>query len=238
MISGLVLYLEALWATLRDEHPELPAAVVVVASGEEGAKIPKLGHWGDSRWTLREDGSKVGEVLIAGEALEEGADSVLHVLLHESAHALASAREIKDTSRQGRYHNQKYRDIAQEIGLHVEQCKTYGWTVTSLTDELRSTWASAIQGLTSRLVAYRPSRLSVRATEAQVKAEGEGEGEGSEDGEERKPSRSLLICDCAEPRRIRVSPSVAALGPILCGLCGAEFHPEQGEESWDSPEEA
>ncbi len=34
-----------------------------------------------------------------------GAADVLGTLLHETAHALAHVRDIKDTSRQGRWHN-------------------------------------------------------------------------------------------------------------------------------------
>ena len=45
------------------------------------------------------------EVFIATELLADGAADVFGVLLHEAAHAIAAARDIKDTSRQGRYHN-------------------------------------------------------------------------------------------------------------------------------------
>jgi hypothetical protein len=37
---------------------------------------------------------------------------VLGTLLHEAAHALADQRAIKDNSRQGRYHNARYRQLA------------------------------------------------------------------------------------------------------------------------------
>ena len=48
------------------------------------------------------------------------ASEVLATLLHEAAHALAHARGSKDTSRQGRYHNTKFKNCAEEVGLTVE----------------------------------------------------------------------------------------------------------------------
>jgi hypothetical protein len=46
------------------------------------------------------------------------------------AHALAHVRGIQDSSRQGRYHNTRYRQLAREIGLHAEQPERFGWTIT------------------------------------------------------------------------------------------------------------
>jgi len=43
-------------------------------------------------------------------------------------------------------------------------------------------------------------------------------------------NRSKLVCDCYPERSIRVSPKQAARGPILCGVCSAEFRP-QGDAS-------
>jgi hypothetical protein len=45
----------------------------------------------------------------------------------------------------------------------------------------------------------------------------------SADGRKGSPKNGVvLVCDC--PRRIRVSSAVAALGPILCGICDTEFY--------------
>ena len=58
--------------------------------------------------------------MISGEGLRRTARDVLGVLLHEAAHALAAARGIKDTSRQGRYHNTQYKTLAEELGITVQ----------------------------------------------------------------------------------------------------------------------
>jgi hypothetical protein len=41
----------------------------------------------------------------------------------------------------------------------------------------------------------------------------------------RKPAPPACVCDCG--RRIRVAPSVLDAGPITCGICGADFAPEE-----------
>jgi hypothetical protein len=43
--------------------------------------------------------------------LARGAREVLATELHEAAHGLAAARGIRDTSRQSRYHNARYRRL-------------------------------------------------------------------------------------------------------------------------------
>jgi hypothetical protein len=56
-------------------------------------------------------------VLISGEGFGRGPPEVLGTLLHEAAHGLAKTRGIKDTSRQGRFHNLRYKALAEELGL-------------------------------------------------------------------------------------------------------------------------
>jgi hypothetical protein len=102
--ARLVAALEACWRAIRRHHPEIPPAMLVVAAGFD-ARRHKLGHFAAERWRhARKDGA-LPEVLIGGEGLERGPEPVFATLLHEAAHALADAREIQDTSRQGRYHN-------------------------------------------------------------------------------------------------------------------------------------
>jgi hypothetical protein len=56
-------------------------------------------------------------VFVSGECLAQGPEMVLETLLHEAAHGVADARKIKDTSRGNRYHNQKFVELAEELGL-------------------------------------------------------------------------------------------------------------------------
>ena len=74
------------------------------------------------------------EVFIASELIADGAARMFAVLLHEAAHAIASHRRVKDTSRQGRYHNGRFRAIAEEVGLIAARDPTIGWSLTKLSD--------------------------------------------------------------------------------------------------------
>jgi hypothetical protein len=114
--SLLVAAPERAWQTIRQNHPDGPDAVLVVASGSEGKRL-NLGHFAPHRWQV--NGSDRHEVLVGGEGLQRGPLEVLGTLLHEAAHGVAQARSIKDTSRQGRYHNRRYAALAAELGLEV-----------------------------------------------------------------------------------------------------------------------
>jgi hypothetical protein len=50
-------------------------------------------------------------------AFAEGATHTLTTILHEATHALAHARGVKDTSRQGKYHNRRFMELAGELDL-------------------------------------------------------------------------------------------------------------------------
>ena len=102
--SLLVAALEHAWQTIRYRHPDVPEAVLVVASGSEGKRL-NWGHFAPHRWQV--SGADRHEVLVGGEGLHRGPLEVLGTLLHEAAHGLAQAREVQDTSRQGRYHNRR-----------------------------------------------------------------------------------------------------------------------------------
>lgn len=61
----------------------------------------------------------MAEVFVGGEGLVRGPVEVLATLLHEAAHALADVRGIKDTSRQGPWHNARFKALAEELGIEV-----------------------------------------------------------------------------------------------------------------------
>ena len=83
--SLLVAALEHAWQTIRTRHPEVPEAVLVVASGAEGKRL-NLGHFAPHRWQVA--GADRHEVLVGGEGLQRGPLEVLGTLLHEAAHGL------------------------------------------------------------------------------------------------------------------------------------------------------
>lgn len=193
--------LEASWTSIRRTHPELPAALVVVGTAGRLRESPGSCGWSTDRWSIRGQGD-AAEVHIPGEALTEGGGPVLLRLLHRAAHGLASARSLRDTSRQFRFHNGHFRDLAVEVGLLVERTKL-GWADVSIPRETTQRYRSELDLLTDALCAWRLPEAS-----------------------ERKPRVTpVLECQCQPPRPLHLRMSEASRGPVQCGLCGSPFEP-------------
>ena len=204
--STLIAALEDAWTTLGREHPELPPAVLITGAGSLGTgRGLRLGHFAADRWQAEQRGA-LAEIFVGGEGLARGARPVLATLLHEAAHALAHRRGVKDTSRQGRYHNQRFKTIAEELGLEVEHHPSLGWSVTTpargrgraLQAGDRQARAGADRPPRRRTETQRP-RGARTATSSRVTAAARG---GS-----------------------AIAPGVLALGPIICSVCNQPFRP-------------
>jgi hypothetical protein len=197
--SLLLAALEQAWQTIRTRHPEVPEAVLVVASGSEGKRL-NLGHFAPHRWQVH--GSDRHEVLVGGEGLHRGSLEVLGTLLHEAAHGLAQTRGIQDTSRQGRYHNRRYATLAGELGLEVTSVQPIGRSATTVPAPTAASYAAQLEELATALVLWRRQEHRL--------------GTGPR-------SRNLLAAACGCGRRIRVAKTTLAEAPILCGRCSQPF---------------
>ena len=94
--------------------------------------------------------------MISGEGLRRTPREVLATLLHEAVHALAAARGITDTSRQGRYHNRKFALLAAELGLDVDEDPgQFGWSVTTVPDTTARRYADGLALLTAAMTVWR-----------------------------------------------------------------------------------
>jgi hypothetical protein len=203
--APLVAAIEQAWADIRERHPEVPEVVVTIGSGSE-AKGMKLGHFAAARWVRGED--ELHELFVGGEGLAGGAASVLATLLHEAAHAAAQSRGIQDTSRQGRYHNQRFKSIAEGLGLTIEHDQSIGWSVTTLPRHTEAEYAETITTLHTAITAHR--RAEAIATGGGRKSNNNG---------------AAVVCGCG--RKVRASLTVIEAGPIICGICGTPFGSEE-----------
>lgn len=199
--SPLVKALEDAWIELQSRYPEIPDVVVVLGTGQVNGKLEAWGSWTTNEWSV--NGKLTGEFMLAGEAASKGAEFVLETLIHEAAHALNAARGIKDTSRQGRYHNQHYADAAIELDLSVEKDATYGWLNTAYIVQERD--RKILRSIEEAL------KLELPYTESKV--------------EDNKPVASTLVVQCACPRKFRAKEEMLEEGAILCSVCGEEFLP-------------
>jgi hypothetical protein len=203
--SAVVAALERAWTAIRAHHPDVPQVVVILGAGSESRRgLFKWGHFAAARWQVAD--SNRPEVLVSGEGLKRGARAVLATLLHEAAHGLANTRQVKDTSRQGRWHNRRFAALAGELGLQVAKDPKTGWSQTSLTDQLAGRYADQLTGLDAALLLWRHSERQLGPAAA---------------------SRNLLACSCECGRKLRVSRTTLEQAPIICGACEEPFQPER-----------
>jgi hypothetical protein len=202
--AELVSALETAWSAIRANHTEVPAVVIIVGSGT-ATKQAKYGHFAAARWQHGEQA--LAEVLISGEGLKRPVEEVFTTLLHEAAHALANVRGIKDTSRQGRWHNQKFAALASELGLDTTKDPRIGWSPCTLRTQTAGTYKSVLADLKAALIAYRHPEMVA--------------------GTSTKNNNNAIACACQCPRRIRVAKQVLEQGDITCGVCEATFVPDE-----------
>ena len=205
--AGLVAALEQAWTAIRTRHPDVPAAVVVVGAGSpaKASQAMKWGHFDSHRWQSGTD--RLPEVLISGEGLSRTAAEVFTTLLHEAAHGLADTRGIKDTSRQGRWHNKKFAGLATELGMTTHRDDKLGYSPCTLADPTTTHYQAVIDTLGHALRAWR---------HPDTPAAGTG----------RTTNNNGLSCQCDCPRKLRIAIATFAEGPILCAECGAAFLPD------------
>lgn len=100
---------------IRAQHPDVPNLSLVVGASSRR----NHGHFHAETWQLGD--TRVHEIMLSGETLRRSADEVFGTLLHEAAHAMAKVRGIQDTSRQGRFHNTRFKLLAEEVGIEVQK---------------------------------------------------------------------------------------------------------------------
>lgn len=196
--TRIITAAESAWTSIRRRHPDVPDVVTTLGAGTSGrASRTRYGHFATARWDR--DGDSVPEVFLGGEGLSRGALAVLGTLLHEAAHGVAHTRGISDTSRQGRWHNKRFKLLAEELGIVVTLDPGIGWSPTTVPDATAEVYAAELAALGAALTVWR-----------HVERGRSGSGNGV-----------AAVCGCG--RRIRASVAAFGAGPIVCGVCGQPF---------------
>lgn len=188
--------LNGCFRSIRQKHPEIPNLMLVVASN---GRKQVHGMFTPQSWSMGE--GRQHEIVIAAESLARGAEATLGTLLHECAHALAAARDIKDTSRQGRFHNRRFKALAEELGIEVANDPTIGWSITTLPEDTAKVYAAELKELADSLKGYRLPDVKVART---------------------GPQTIKIGCEC---RSVTVPLSFWNKGGLLCTECESQFEP-------------
>lgn len=103
----------------------LPPVIITVESSPES-----YAHTTRNRvWKRKED--NLFELSISSEYLSYPIETLLDSVIHEQIHVFCRVNEIAETSRNGYYHNRKFKELAESHGLKcVYTGSSYGWNTT------------------------------------------------------------------------------------------------------------
>lgn len=111
----------------KQQKLELPA-ITIQAAGRKAA----AGWFSHNRWGSAD--ASISEINLCAEMLASGVEVIAEILIHEMVHYANAVAGVRDCSA-NQYHNKRFRDLAESVGLHVEKGKR-GWAYTSLTPDL------------------------------------------------------------------------------------------------------
>lgn len=106
---------------------EVPVITIQKTRGSYG-HVTVFRTWKSNDKTYR-------ELNVNPEYLDRELIEILCTIEHEMVHIYNLQNGIKDVSNNGAYHNQKFKEKAESIGLKIDCVPVYGWTLTSPTIE-------------------------------------------------------------------------------------------------------
>lgn len=132
--SEVVRFLEQVFSALNEDRfgGGLETPIITVQDMPHA-----YGHCTCGRvWKNRDQGEGQYEINIAAGTLDRMICHLVATMLHEMVHLYHLQNGIQDTSRGGAYHNRKFKEKAEEVGLLIEYDKSIGWSVTKPSQEL------------------------------------------------------------------------------------------------------
>jgi len=233
----VALVTRVLLETARRRQDDLPGLVetlqddVVVTTG--GTTRRAYGWFAEDTWRLGD--RQVHELFLNADRRHRqpsvsAAEDVLVTLLHEACHVWAQANRIRDTSRDGRYHNRRFAEIALAIGLAVEKDMVIGHRTPGLSSWARTDYADLLSELERGLVLARepkPTGPVGGTPDAGDEVDENVDANGST-GPVGSPTKYVFAsCRCQDARgrlvTIRVAKGSWRPGIIRCVKCHAPF---------------
>ena len=201
-MSRAVSQLEHVYNSLNSDFfaGELPVPIITVQS-----KPGTYGHCSVAKvWQRKDD--KTYEMNISAETLNYPIEEVIDTLLHEMCHLYCRENNIKEVSRGGKYHNKRFKEVAEAHGLTCVPCGQYGWNTTpgdNLVEyALNKGWNEILLGRNTLPPAMRTG------------ATGTAQPGAATPGGKRPSSTRKVICPkCGQS--VRATKKVN----IICGVC-------------------
>lgn len=130
--SRVTGYLEKMYRQLNADkfNNELEEPIITIMSTPRS-----YGHVTCGKVWKSKDAQRY-ELNIGAGTLDRPIESVVSTLLHEMVHIYNLQNDIKDCSRGNTYHNKKFKEKAESVGLVIEYDSKIGWSITSPSESL------------------------------------------------------------------------------------------------------
>lgn len=203
-MSRTVSQLEHMYNAINTDffQSALPVPVITVQS-----KPGSFGHSSVAKvWKRSEDHAY--ELNIAAEVLTYPIEETIDTLIHEMVHIYCRENGIKEVSRNGSYHNKKFKEIAEAHGLTCFDAGKYGWNTKAgdnlIEYALSKGWSEFEIVRSSLSPLWAPPSSSTGASPAPSPVP----------SGKRPSSTRKLVCPCCK-QSVRATKKVN----IICGDC-------------------
>lgn len=205
-MSRAIGQLEKIYNSLNTDlfSGALPVPIITVQS-----KPGTYGHCTTSKvWRNKE--SQQYEMNIAAEMLSMEIEEVLDTIIHEMIHLYCRENGIQEVSRGGKYHNRKFKAIAEEKGLVCYKIGQYGWNTQGHNNDKLTEYALEKGWSEIKINREGYKRINIPTEETQNSNETAIQQEGGR----RTSSTRKYQCPCCK-NSVRATKAVN----IICGDC-------------------
>lgn len=116
---------------------ELKEPMILIQTN--GRKVNAMGWCTINKiWNKQNTTEEEYEITLCGEFMGRGNYSISSTILHEMVHLYNLKHKIKDVNSNNKTHNLKFKEQAEQRGLHISKADGIGWSVSELTNESKS----------------------------------------------------------------------------------------------------
>jgi len=113
---------------------KLEKPIIIIQST---GKKPIYGYCSlERRWSSKDSEQECYELGISAENLARDKEGICGTLIHEMVHLMNVGLGVKDTASNYVYHNKRFKEAAEAVGLIIQKAPRIGWSVTTLGEKL------------------------------------------------------------------------------------------------------